>query len=154
MCDPVTMTVLFIATTGVSLYSQQQTAKAQTEAIEAQSANERTEAGEAAEEELGSRIKESREKRARARVSAGESGALGASFAAQMNQSLQDESMTAALIQKQVAFSQRAISDRTSTALAGIRSPSALEAGLQIASAGASGYNAGLSIQERKAKTT
>lgn len=152
MCEPVsatTMMYLSIASAAVGVYAQQQTAKAQTRAIRSQQENEREEAHEAAEEQLGQRIREQREARARARVAAGESGALGASFAAQINQSLADQDMDAALIQKNAAFAQRGIDDRANTALAGIRSPSALEAGLQITTAGIQGYNAGLSLQDR-----
>lgn len=152
MCEPTTIMVgLSIASAAVSVYSQQQTAKAQTAAIKQQQEHEREEAHEAAEEQLGQRIREQREARARARVAAGESGALGASFAAQINQSLADQDMDAALIQKNAAFAQRGIDDRANTALAGIRSPSALEAGLQIATAGVQGYQAGLSLKDRMA---
>ena len=145
---------LSIASAATGVYAQDQMAKAQTAAIETQAETEREEVAEAAEEELGQRIRASRERRARARVAAGESGALGASFAASINQSLTDEKMDAALISKKAAFSQRAIEDRAATALAQVRSPSALEAGLQIATAGANPYQAGLSIEDlREAKT-
>lgn len=153
MCDPVTMTVLAVASAGVSTYAQHQTAKAQADALEVQAENERRETLERNEEELGQRVRAAREARARARVAAGESGAMGASFAASMNQSLQDQDNDAALVQKNVAFSQRATDDRLNSALSGIRSPSALEAGLNIASAGVSGYNTGLSLEaKRKAR--
>lgn len=149
MCEPTTiMMTLAIASTAVSVYAQHQTAKAQADAIKVQQEHERQEATEVAEEELGQRIRAAREARERARTAAGESGALGASFAASINQALQDQDMDAALTQKQVAFAQRGIDDRANTALAGIRSPSALEAGLQIASAGAQGYTAGLQIEK------
>lgn len=150
MCGVVeTMTVLSIASAATGVYAQQQTAKAQSAAIRGQAEREREEAYESAEEELGQLIVQRREKRARARVAAGESGALGASFAAQMNQALQDQDMDAALVAKNAAFAQRGIEDRAATALAGVRSPSALEAGLQIASAGVSGYSTGLSLQSK-----
>ena len=148
MCEPISasaMAYIAIASSAVSVYAQSQTAKAQKNNIRAQQANEREEVHEKAEEELGQRIRESRERRARARVAAGESGALGASFAASINQSLQDQDMDAALVSKNAAFAQRGIDDRANTALAGIRDPSALEAGLQIATAGVQGYMAGSS---------
>ena len=88
MCGVVeTFTVLSIASAAVSVYAQDQTAKAQTRAIRNQQENEREEVYAQAEEDLGQRIRASRERRARARVAAGESGALGASFAASINQS-------------------------------------------------------------------
>ena len=149
MCDPVSaMVAISIASAGVGLYAQRETAKAQREQITSQAARESEEAVEGAEEELGQRIQASRERRARARVAAGESGALGASFAASINQSLSAENMDAALISKKAAFAQRGIEDRANTALSQIRSPSALEAGLQIASAGISGYQTGLGIKK------
>lgn len=154
MCEPIsatTMMYLSIASAAVGVYAQHQTAKAQSDAIKVQQEHEREEAHEAATEDMGQRIRAHREARARARTAAGESGALGNSFAAMMNQSLADQSMDAALVSKQAAFTQRGIDDRASTALAGIRSPSALEAGLQIATAGAQGYMAGKSLS---AKTT
>lgn len=149
MCGPAAPAVMMwisIASTAVSTYAQTQTAKAQKKQIKNQQENERNEVAEAAEEELGQRIRASRERRARTRVAAGESGALGNSFAASINQSLTDENMDAALISKKAAFAQRGIDDRANVALSQIRSPSALEAGLQIASAGASGYQTGLGI--------
>ena len=146
---------LSVASTAVSLYAQQQTAKAQRQQIGAQADREREEAHEQAEEELGQRIRASRERRAAMRVAAGESGALGASFAASLNQSLQDQDMDAALISKSAAFKQRGIDDRAAVALSQIRDPSALEAGLQIANAGMSGYRTGLGIEQlRDAPTT
>jgi hypothetical protein len=155
MCEPTTLAILAIASTGVSMYAQHQTAKAQADAIKVQQEHESSEALERQEEELGVAIREQRAARERARVAAGESGAQGASFIASMNQSIQDQDMDAALAQKNVAFAQRASSDRAATALAGIRDPSALEAGLSMATAGASGYSAGLSIQaKREARNT
>lgn len=155
MCDPVTMTILAVATTGINIYAQNQTAKAQRQATEVQAENERMEALESSEEEIGQRIRAAREARSRARVAAGESGALGASFAASINQSLQDQDTDIALVSKNLAFTQRGIEDRANVAFAGIRKTSALQAGLQIATAGASGFSAGQTIAERKkGKTT
>ena len=150
MCEPIsatTMAYISIASAAVGVYAQQQTAKAQRRQIESQAANEREEVHEKAEEELGQRIRAQRERRARSRVAAGESGALGASFAAQLNQSLSDTNMDAALMSKNSAFAQRGIDDRAAVALSQIRDPSALEAGLQIATAGINGYRTGLGIE-------
>jgi len=144
------LSALSVASAAASVVGQRATAKAQAAAIGVQAENEREEANDAAEEEIGSRIRESRERRARAVVAAGESGALGASFAASINQSLQDQNMDAALVSKQAAFTSRGIDDRANTSLAGIRSPSALEAGLQIAGAGVSGYQRGRSIDAKR----
>ena len=146
---PYIMAGLSVASAGVTVYAKQQTAKAQASAIGVQQEHERQETTAAAEEELGQRIKANREQRARARVAAGESGVGGQSFAASINQSLQDQDETVALSAKNLAFAQRGIDDRANTALAGIRSPSALEAGLSIAGAGIQGYSSGLSLKSR-----
>lgn len=151
MCEIIsatTMMYISIASAAVSAYAQHETAKAQRDAIKTQQENEREEVHAQAEEELGQRIRQSRERRARARVAAGESGALGASFAAQINQSLSDTDYDAALVAKNSAFKQRGIDDRANVALSQIRDPSALEAGLQIATAGINGYRTGLGIEQ------
>lgn len=151
MCEPTTMAVLAIASAGVSAYATHQSAKAQSDAMEAQAETERLETAAATEENLGIKIRAGREARARARVAAGESGAMGASFAAAINQSLQDQDMDTALAAKNLAFQQRGIDDRLAVGKSQIRDVSALEAGLNIASAGVSGYHTGLSIKKMRA---
>lgn len=146
MCDfvtPTVMAVMAITSAGVSAYATNQSAKAQKQAIRSQQESEEAEALERNEEELGQRVRANREARERARVAAGESGAMGASFAASMNQSIADQDMEAALVQKNVAFSQRATEDRANTAISQVREVSALEAGLNMASAGAQAYKSG-----------
>jgi len=153
MCNPVAGMWISMAMSAVQTYSQHETAQAQAKAIGVQQENERTEARDVAEEELGVRVREARSKRERARVAAGESGALGQSFAAQINQSIADQDMMAAKVAKGLAFSQRGIDDRANTALAGIHDPSALEAGLSIGSAGARGWQQGAEWEDaRKAR--
>lgn len=160
MCEIIsatTMMYISIASAAVSAYATHESAKAQRGAIKAQQENEREEVAAKAEEELGQRIRQSRERRARARVAAGESGALGASFAASINQSLADQDYDAAIVSKNAAFAQRGIDDRANVALSQIRDPSALEAGLQIATAGIAGYQTGLGIENLRSgvsKTT
>lgn len=139
-----------LATTAVSLYAQNEQGKAQAERIGVQAEHEREEAGDAATEKLGVLVRESREKRSRARVAAGESGALGASFAASMNQSLDDFETDAALISKNLAFSDRSVTDRETSALANTRGVSALEAGLSIAGAGVGAYNKSIGLAARR----
>jgi hypothetical protein len=144
------MTALSIATAATSLYAQQQTAKAQTKSVQAQADAEREEIGAAAEEDIGDRIKAARQRRARATVAAGESGALGASFAASINQSLSDEHLDVAKVAKNAAFASRGVTDRANVSLSQIRSPSALEAGLTIAGAGISGYRSGSELDRER----
>ena len=147
MCDPTAGMWISMAMSAVQTYAQHETAQAQAEAIEVKQENEREEALSAAEEELGNRVREAREKRGRARVAAGESGAMGQSFAAAINQSIADQDDMAAKIAKGHMFADRAIQDRANSALAGINDPSALEAGLSIASSGMRGYSAGASME-------
>lgn len=162
MCEPVSLAAIgtwavsaagaatiAAVSTGVGIFAQSQSAKAQAAAIATQTENERLETVERNEEDLGQRIRASREARSRARVAAGESGALGASFAASMNQAISDQNLDAALVQKNVAFANRATDDRSNSALASIRHPSALSAGLQIGTAGLSGFNAGKAAENR-----
>jgi hypothetical protein len=145
------MAYISIASAAVGVYAQHESAKAQAEAIGNQAEGEREEAHAVAEEEMGESVRIAREKRARALTAAGESGALGQSFAVAMNQSIQDQDADLALAEKGLAFKSRGISDREGTALAGIRDPSALEAGLTIVGAGVSGYAAGEGIEQRRA---
>lgn len=150
MCDPLTMSALAIASTGVSIFAQNESAEAQADAINAQADAEREQALDAAEEELGARVKAARERRSRMRVAAGESGALGQSFAAAINQSIQDQDADAALVAKNVAFSQRGIDSRQATGLSRVRTVSGLDAGLQIATAGVRGVEAGRRLEEAR----
>ena len=91
-----------------------------------------------------------RERRSRMRVAAGESGALGKSFAASINQSLQDQDNDAAVVAENVAFSQRGIDSRRNVALSRVRSVSSVEAGLAIATSGVRGVEAGRRLQEAR----
>lgn len=149
MTTATAMSVLSIASAAAGLYGQKQTAKSQTQLIAQQADAEREEVLDIAEEELGTLVKDARKSRASARVAAAESGAAGASFAASMNQSISDQNEAAALASKRVAFKQRGVDDRQNTALAGVRSPSALTAGLTIAGAAARGHSQGQSMEDR-----
>lgn len=140
------MTGVAVASSAVGIFATNEAGKAQTAAINAQADAEREEVGASVEEELGQRIREARERRARARVAAGESGVGGASFAASLNQSLSDSNMDAALASKNLAFASRGIDNRSNTALSQVRSVSGLEAGLSIAGAGLRGHAAGSAV--------
>lgn len=150
MCDPVTIasTAIAVVSAGVSAYATNSQADAQAKAMEQQAAAEREEIYSKTEEELGERIREARKSRSRARVAAGESGAMGQSFAATINQSIQDQNMTSALVAKNAAFADRAVQDRLSVGKSQIRRVSSAEAGLNLASAGISGYRTGLSLRD------
>lgn len=141
MCDPVTMATLAIATTGYSVYQTNQSAKAQFAAQRQQAEHALEEQQTRSEEELGARMKEYRKTRARARVAGGESGAQGQSFAVSLNQLIQDQDADIALAHKNLALGQRSTLTDLASAGASVRTVSGLEAGLQIATAGAGAYS-------------
>ena len=98
-------------------------------------------------------MKERRKVRARARVAGGESGAQGQSFSVSLNQMLQDADEEAALISKNLSLGQRQVMTDLSSAQASVRSVSGLEAGLQIAAAGASAYASGSKASQQTSTT-
>lgn len=141
MCNPALAVMAVMAgTEALKIHTGNQAAEAQRKALKIQAEGEKAEALAASEEALGVRMRELREQRARARVAAGESGAMGASFAASMNQSLQQQNMDAALASKNVAFQHRAIDERLMVARSQLRKVTGLQAALQIGGAGAQGY--------------
>jgi hypothetical protein len=142
------MSALSLASTGMAMASQSKAAAQANEYNAETAAMEREEANARAEETLGETIREQRAARSRAYVAAGESGAMGASLMASMNQSIQDQDMDAALASKNVAFSNRA-TDRN-LAANWRHGPSGVESGLQLATAGVSGYSTGLGIDRLK----
>ncbi len=155
MCLPApALAALSIATTATRIYAQNESAEAQQDLISAQADAERRESLEAAEEDLGMRIKAARELRSRMRVAAGESGAQGASFAAAINQTIQDQDSASAAVANQLSFTQRGVNDRQASALSQVRTVSGLEAGLQIATAGARGLAVGRRPEDAKAGRT
>lgn len=150
MCGPaipIAMAALAVASTANSIYQTNKAAKQQAEVMNDMADNEREEIQAAAQEEMGERVRLAREARARARVAAGESGAMGQSFAAMINQSIQDQDESAGLVAKNASLQKRAVDDRLKTSLSQIRTVSSTEAGLQLASSAVGGYNSGLSIK-------
>lgn len=124
-----------VANALVSLVGLDSTADQQKALIDEQAARERKESREKAEDELGARVKAARQSRSRARVAAGESGAQGQSFAAKINQSIQDQDAVAALAAKSLAFQQNAIEDRKRLAFSQVQDVNLVDAGLQIGTA-------------------
>ncbi len=149
MCEPTTLAALAIASTGFSIYTQNQAARQQFRAQRQQAEAAMEEQQAAAEIELGARLKEFRKQRARARVAGGESGAQGQSYAVALNQSIQDQDEIAGIINKNLALGQRSTLLDLASANAATRTVSGLEAGLQIATAGTAAYSSA-----KKAETT
>ena len=146
-CDPVTLTVAAIATTGIQIYTTNQAAKATFKAQNEQAKNALEEKQSAAEEELGQRLKEFRKTRARARVAGGESGAQGQSFAVGLNQTIQDQNADTGIINKNLVLSQRQTLNDLKTANSNVRTVSGLEAGLQIGTAALGKYSGAKAAQ-------
>jgi hypothetical protein len=141
MCDPVSLTVAAIATTGVQIYATNQAAKQTFRAQNEQATAALEEKTDAAEEELGQRMKEFRRARSRARVAGGESGAQGQSFAVSLNQSVQDQNADAGIINKNLVLGQRQTLSDLRVANSQVRTVSSLEAGLRIGTAGLGAFS-------------
>jgi hypothetical protein len=140
MCGVTELTLLSIATTGFTVYQQNQAAKSTFKAQHKQAEAALEEQQSAAEEDMGQRLKQFRKQRARARVAGGESGAQGQSYAVALNQSLQDQDEVAGIISKNLSLGQRSKVMDLAAANSQVRTVSGLEAGLQIASSATSTY--------------
>lgn len=150
MCDPVSIAALAAASAGVSAYATNQQGKAQQAALDQSAVVQKEEAQAIAEEQLGDRVRAAREQRSRARVAQGETGLSGQSFALTLNQSIQDQNQDSAKAAKNLAMQERGIEAGLAANKASVRKVSALEAGLSIASAGVSGYQAGGALQSAR----
>lgn len=148
MCDPVTaMAVLSVATAATTAYGQYQSANAQNRAAERTAQQQQDEYVAQRDQEVGQRVAQSRRDRATLQVAGGEAGIGGNSFEALLRDSFGKESQDIAVVRKQGGFTHRAITNQMKASTATF---SPLAAGLQIASAGASGYAAGKQMQSPK----
>ena len=150
MCDPVSMSVLAIASAGAGAYSQHKAANAQVDAANEQAEAQAEEMTAQRDQQIGQRVEAARAERARMRVAAGEAGVSGASFEAQLRHSLGSVNQDVAVAKKQSSFNTRAINANLKSNTASTKGVNALSSGLQIASAGASGYSAGLDIKAKR----
>lgn len=148
MCEPTTiMTALALTSAAAGTYGQYRSASAQEDALNEQARIRAEENADAAETQLGERVREARKERARIRVAAGESGVAGLSVAAQLSNSFLQQSQDVATIRRQAHMNQRAANAATRSEMSKIVKPTALSAGLQIAAAGYRGYSTGLQIK-------
>ena len=156
MCEPVSITMAIVSAAGVlaNVVATNSSAEDQFAAAHEQAENQMEENRAGAEENLGARLKEMRRVRARARVAGGESGAQGQSFAVGLNQMVQDQNMATAIVAKNVALGARSTNSQLKLANSNVRTVSGLSAGLQIATAGASGYMTGSAIKSTLKKRT
>lgn len=141
------MAVVSVASAAIGTYTQMETAKVQTKLAQQQSDAQQEELQSAADQQAGERVKQSRIERARMLVAAGESGLQGQSFEVSLMDNAARLNEDMANIAKQTGFSSRAIDANTQSTLAGISRPNALTAGLQMAQAGASGWETGAKIK-------
>jgi hypothetical protein len=133
VCEPVT--ILTIASAAVGAVGAKQQADAQQDSIEQQQNAQAEEANASAQQAMGKRVAQARRERARLKVAAGEANIGGASFEAQLMNSLFQEDFDLADINKQAQFTERAINTSADMAHSRVADPNLALAGLQIAGA-------------------
>lgn len=156
MCEPISIItgVLAVASTAGSVIAQTKSASAQTKAIRDQQAVVREEDRRQATNELFDQMRDTRRQQGRIRTAAGEAGLglnsgsiEGLLFDTAMQQELQGDRTLANMESRHASNTQQAAS-----MLSSIQKPTALGAGLQIASAGASAWSAGQQAKIIKSK--
>lgn len=156
MCDPITATVLAVATTAASTVSQIKAAKAQEKAIRNQMELASEENRRVASAELFDQSRASRIEKGRAMAAAGEAGLSLSSGSIQgiltdiaMQRSLQGDRTIANMESRHA----QNLAEGKSM-LSQIQKPTALGAGLQIASAGASAYSSASSLKLQRSQAS
>lgn len=148
MCDPVTMTITAVAASAASIVGQVQSAKYQAEAIQAQFAQNQQEFAAKASAETNDRLREMRREQARVKVAAGEAGLqLSGSIDLLLKDSLMQGQLASTRIEdnrQREVLNAKAEAD---SMLSRNTSPTVLGAGIQLASAGMSGYAQGTSLK-------
>lgn len=149
MCDPITATVLAVATTAASVVSQVKTANAQEKALRNQMAAASEENRQVASAELFDQARAARIEQGRVMTAAGEAG-LG------INSGSIQSLLTDIAMQKTLQ-GDRTIANMESrhaqniaeaeSAMSAISKPTVLGAGLQIASAGVNAWNSASSLK-------
>ena len=166
MCDPVTgaflaaeigtqmaiMTGVSVASAGMGVYGQNQSAKAQFAAQDQSNKAAVDQQYAASSTELGERVKQGRIERARMQVAGGEAGIglAGGSFEAAIADSFFQQDEDAALINSQSAMNGATTKAQAASNAASVKTSSYLGAALQIGTVGASGYQSGLQIKNKK----
>ena len=146
MCEPATLTMIAVGlsatTAAVSAYSQYQTGKKQTAAIEKQNEIEAGQIADAAGVEMSERARAARRERAASRANASESGInLGSgSFLASLQTSLLNQTNDMGLISRNESNQQKARQAKANSAAAGITMPTAASAAFSIGTAAAGTY--------------
>lgn len=148
MCEPVsiTMAALSVASTVMGQVGTRKAAKAQFASNAAQREAQNDQITDQASVKAGERVKQQRAEEARLRVAGGEAGVAGNSFEALLMDSVLQADMDLGIIGKDAANMDAASEARFLSANASVKNPGALENGLQIAGAAASGYAFGSSL--------
>lgn len=157
MCDPVTASVALavtaVASTGASLIAQSQTAKAQAKAINNQLEVTQEEARQEASGELFDQMRATRREQARIRAAAGEAGL--STTSGNIEALLSDSAMQGKLQRDRTIANlesrHRANHAEAESMMSHVQKPTALGAGIQLASAAASGWSGIQTAKIRKA---
>ncbi|MGY6517467.1 MAG: hypothetical protein ACXIUZ_02015 [Lysobacteraceae bacterium] len=137
------MAIASVALSAAGMYAQNQQSKATAEALGVQRKNQAEELRASAENKMGERVKAMRRERGRIEASAAGAGIAGNSFEASLNNALFEANTDLAKINLDHGFADRASERRFQNNLAQLPTHGGVQAGLQLAQAGASGYQAG-----------
>lgn len=148
MCDPITMTVLAVASTAAGIVGEVKAAKRNTAAVHEQLAEVKNQIDQKTGAEINERQRAARREQGRTKVAAGEAGLqLGGSI----DLLLKDSAMQAGLSEERSLDNRNndviAANREATSALSKIESPTILGAGLRIATAGMQGYSSGTSMK-------
>lgn len=155
MCDPVTAAItLAVASTGANIVSQVRAAKAQNKAITETLARTETDIKDQATAQVNERLRESRREAAKIKVAAGEAGLQ---LTGSVQSLLNDSAMQATLANERTVGNARrqaeAARAEANSAYSKVEAPTALGAGLQLATAAMQGYSTGTSLKIARAQS-
>ena len=156
LCDPITAgAVLAVASTTAGVISQAKQAKAQTKAINQQQAVVAEENRRAASAELFDQMRASRREQARIRTASGEAGLSlqSGSIESMLLDSAMQSELQGTRTMANLESRQAATKAEAASALSQISKPTALGAGLQIASSAADGWAKIEKVKISKPKT-
>ncbi|MFN3573628.1 MAG: hypothetical protein ACK4TR_08885 [Phenylobacterium sp.] len=148
------MATLAVAGTAANLYADAKSAKAQEAAIREQLAALEAESRETETAEVNDRLRAMRKEQARVRVAAGEAGLqLGGSIELILKDSLMQAGLSNE--RSRANANRERVSGRAeaNSMLSRVSSPTALGAGLQLTTAGVSGWSSGRRIQISRENT-
>lgn len=149
MCDPLSATILAVASSAATIYSANKAASAQEAAIREQLALLEEESVKTETADVNEHLRAMRKEQARIRVAAGEAGLqLGSgSIETLLKDSMMQTSLAASNTRLNAERDRRAARAEANSSLSSIQKDTLLGAGLKIASAGVSGYSQGRALQ-------